>query len=379
LNDSSRANTPKTKDQKPKTKTKNKDQESLAVAEISIGKVRGKRFREVKRRTVDLGRGDSIRFDFLQPGSTMPLVVQPNDLEVDLASWAEGNRELIEAQLLAHGALLFRGFGLHSAIEFERCAREICGELFAEYGDLPHERESGAVYQSTPYPANEAILFHNEAAHTHRWPMKQFFFCVKAAEQGGETPVVDCRKVYQALGQRITEQFKRKELMYVRNFIPTLDVSWQNFFRTTDRAAVEAYCRRSSIDFSWRDDGGLRTRQFCPAIARHPRTNEDIFFNQVQLHHISSLSPAVREAVLASFSEEDLPRNVYHRDGSPIEESVMEEVNRAYCEAAVSFPWREGDMLMLDNMLVAHSRQPYVGQRKIVVAMADMCDQRGND
>jgi alpha-ketoglutarate-dependent taurine dioxygenase len=209
--------------------------------------------------------------------------------------------------------------------------------------------------------------------------MKQFFFCMKAADHGGETPIVDCRKVYQALGQRITEQFKRKELMYVRNFIPSLDVSWQNFFRTTDRVAVEAYCRRNSIDFSWRDDGGLRTRQFCQAIARHPKSNEEIFFNQVQLHHMSSLSPTIREAVMASFREEDLPRNVYYRDGSPIEESVMEEVNRVYWEAAVSFPWREGDLLMLDNMLIAHARKPYVGQRKIVVAMAEMFDRRGSD
>jgi alpha-ketoglutarate-dependent taurine dioxygenase len=346
------------------------------MADIPIEQVASKRFREVKRRAVDFSRRDQIRTAFFQVENTMPLVIQPNASEVDLASWAESNRVFIEEQLLTYGAVLFRGFGLSSATDFERSARAICSELFVDYGDLPRAHDSDAVYESTPYPADQTILFHNEAAHTHRWPMKQLFFCVKAAAQGGETPIVDCRKVYQALGLGITEEFKRRELVYVRNFIPSLDVSWQDFFRTTDRAAVAIYCRQASIDFSWRDDGGLRTRQFCQAVTCHPKTGENVFFNQVQLHHLSSLSPTIREAVVTSFREEDLPRNVYYRDGSAIEDSIMEEIHRVYWQTAVSFEWREGDLLMLDNMLVAHARQPYVGHRKIIVAMAEMFDRQ---
>jgi hypothetical protein len=72
------------------------------------------------------------------------------------------------------------------------------------------------------------------------------------------------------------------------------------------------------------------------------------------------------------FREENLPRNVYYGDGSPIEYSVLEEIQAIYREATVSFPWQQGDVLMLDNMLVAHSRNSYVGSRKIVVAMGEM-------
>jgi len=36
----------------------------------------------------------------------------------------------------------------------------------------------------------------------------------------------------------------------------------------------------------------------------------------------------------------------------------------------IVFPWLTGDVLMLDNMLTAHARDPFEGPRKVVVAMA---------
>jgi len=109
-------------------------------------------------------------------------------------------------------------------------------------------------------------------------------------------------------------------------------------------------------------------------VIRHPQTGEMSFFNQVQLHHVYCLEPAVRQSLFSLFKQEDLPRHVYYGDGSPIPDSVMEQVGEAYEKAAVRFEWQEGDMVTLDNMLTAHARDPYVGARKIVVAMGDMLD-----
>jgi hypothetical protein len=108
------------------------------------------------------------------------------------------------------------------------------------------------------------------------------------------------------------------------------------------------------------------------AIAKHPKTGESVFFNQLQLHHISCLDLDIRQSMLSVFGEENLPRNVYYGDGSPIEDSVMEEVGAVYEKAKISFPWQQGDVLMLDNMLAAHGRNPYAGDRKILVAMGEM-------
>jgi hypothetical protein len=67
-----------------------------------------------------------------------------------------------------------------------------------------------------------------------------------------------------------------------------------------------------------------------------------------------------------------LPRNCYYGDGSLIEDSVMEEIGRVYAALEVSFPWHQGDILLLDNMLTAHARNPFSGLRKIYVSMGDM-------
>jgi alpha-ketoglutarate-dependent taurine dioxygenase len=161
--------------------------------------------------------------------------------------------------------------------------------------------------------------------------------------------------------------------MYVRNYIEGLDVGWQEFFQTSEKAAVEELCRRTSVEFAWSSGGALKTRRLCEAIIEHPVTGEKIFFNQIQLHHPFCLDPAVRASLLSLVSDEgEMPRNVYYGDGSPIEASVISELLQIYKETAISFPWRVGDILMLDNMLTAHGRNAFVGPRKIVVAMGDM-------
>src|SRR5262249_30710512 len=214
-------------------------------------------------------------------------------------------------------------------------ASTLCPELFGEYGDLPREAMGGKVYGSTPYPSDQPILFHNESSHMHRWPRKIFFFCMQAAAQGGETPIVDCRKVYARLNPELARRFREKGLLYVRNYTEGLDVSWQSFYGTQDRARVEEICRAAGTEFEWVGADGLRTRQRCPAVVRHPATGEESFFNQLQLHHVSCLEPAVRESLLSMMREEELPRNVFYGDGSRIEDSVMEEVGRVYRENAV--------------------------------------------
>jgi len=337
---------------------------------IPASKVRS--LKSVTRKRIALSTTSAVTIGYLKPAETLPLLIEPSAGALDLTDWAKANLAFIETELLTHGAILFRGFGVSSIAEFESFAAAICPDLFTEYGDLPRPQVSGRVYDSTPYPADRWILFHNESSHMHTWPLKQWFFCVQAPQQGGETPIVDCRKLYERIDRHIVDDFERKGIIYVRNFTGDLDVRWQDFFKTSDRSVVEQYCKDAAFDLKWTGNDRLRIRDPTVAVTQHRKNGAKVWFNQIQLWHPACIDAATRESLLSMFGEEDLPRNCYYGDGSRIEDSVMAHISDVYRETAVAFPWQERDVLMLDNMLVAHGRSPFVGPRKIVVAMGEM-------
>lgn len=333
---------------------------------------RARKFVAGRRRGISLGGIAMVDERPMQQEVGYPLLMTPAREGVDLAEWAGSDPGGIEARLHRHGSILFRGFGVSSAERFERFASAVCPNLNGEYGDLPKEVQGERVYKSTPYPEDKAILFHNEGSHTHCWPMKQFFSCQIVAPQGGETPIVDCRDMFRRLSRPLTRRFAERGLLYVRNFVEGLDVSWQDFFRTDDRQALGRRLDALGIQHEWTGANNLRTRQAGPAVACHPRTGDWVFFNQLQLHHVGYLAAEERAALLELFDEQDLPRNVYYGDGQPIEDDVIAEVGALYDAMSISFPWESGDVLMVDNMLVAHGRHPFSGPRKVIVAMGEM-------
>lgn len=314
---------------------------------------------------------ESCQVSQLSHETGLPVVISPVDQRT-VADYRDVIGHLIGAHLSTVGGLLFRGFPIESVVDFETFVRMISPDLASyEFGSTPRSQVANQVYTSTEYPPHQHIPLHNEQAYTTEWPMKIWFYCAQASSEGGYTPIADSREVYRRIPARIRERFLEKGVMYVRNYGNGLDVPWTKVFNTMDRAVVERFCRASGIACEWKPNGELRTRQVCQAVAVHPRTSETVWFNQAHLFHVSNLEPTVREALLSFIDEEDLPRQAFYGDGTPIETAVLEEIRAVYQCHAVQFPWRNGDIMMLDNMLVAHGRTPFKGSRKILVAMAE--------
>lgn len=325
-----------------------------------------------RRAAVSVREEDLVVFEELEPGRALPLVVRASTPDIALAGWAANNKELIEARLLQHGGILFRDFHVQSENDFERFITAVAGGLL-EYRERssPRTRVTGNVYTSTEYPATHSIFLHNENSYQASWPLKIFFHCAVPAQEGGATPIADCRRVLAHLDPETRDRFVRKQVMYVRNFGDGLGLPWQEVFQTADRAAVEDYCRTAGIQCEWKSGNQLRTRQVRQAVARHPRSGELVWFNHAAFFHVSSLEAPMRDGLLQSYDEDDLPTNTYYGDGTPIEAATLEEIRESYRRETVSFPWQAGDVLLLDNMLTAHGRAPFVGPRRILVGMAD--------
>ncbi|CAM5721583.1 TauD/TfdA family dioxygenase OS=Streptomyces alboniger OX=132473 GN=CP975_33860 PE=4 SV=1 [Streptomyces alboniger] len=69
--------------------------------------------------------------------------------------------------------------------------------------------------------------------------------------------------------------------------------------------------------------------------------------------------------------EENLPSQTYYGDGEPIPDDVMDHLRACYRTASTRFDYRADDVLVIDNMLVSHGREPFTGPRRIAVAMAE--------
>jgi SAM-dependent methyltransferase/alpha-ketoglutarate-dependent taurine dioxygenase len=333
-----------------------------------------KRFRSVKPVSVNLDRSRIVNIGRLLPDESLPLLLQPGDDEVDLIEWALNNRDLIETHAVKEGALLFRGFGRPTAEQFARFAQSICAELLTDNGEHQRELVERGIYSPVFYPQDKQIIWHNENSYNYQWPTRIFFCCVKPPLQGGQTPIVDSRRVFAEVDAGIKEQFISKGVKYVRTYGDGAGLDWQTVFQTTNRVEVERRCRESLTEYRWLGENRLQTSCVRPAVVKHPRTGELTWFNQAQHWHTSCLDQATRAALQSMFPPEEMPRNCSYGDGSPIQDHDMEVILKIYGQLQVQFDWQAGDVLLLDNLLTAHGRNQYEGERKLLVAMGMMLD-----
>lgn len=329
-------------------------------------------FTRRQRRPISLAPSDLVTSAPLVAGRPLPLVCTPAMAGVDLVAWVADNREQVRADLLVHAGVLFRSFGPREVEDFQEIVRILGGDLLTySYASTPRSRVAGNVYTSTEYPASQEIPLHNELAYSHEWPMKLGFFSIQSAPEGGETPLADSRRVFARIPEEIRRRFAERRLRYVRNYGQGLDLSWADVFKTEDRAEVERFCTEAGIEWTWGDGDSLRTSQVLDAVHRHPETGEEVWFNQAHLFHVSSLGAEARATLENSLGVDNLPRNVYFGDGGPIPDSDLDAVRAAFAAEKVAFRWQDGDVLILENMLVAHGRHPFAGPRRLVVGMSE--------
>ena len=212
---------------------------------------------------------------------------------------------------------------------------------------------------------------HHELSYALEFPGLLLFACIGAPAAGGATAIADSPSVLRALPAELVERFEREGWLLTRSYNGEVGASVAESFGTDDRAAVERYCRANAIEFDWQPDGGLRTRQRRSAVVRHPVTGERCWFNQVAFLNEWTLAPEVREFLVDVYGADGLPFNTRFGNGDPIGEDVVALINEVYDAHTVREPWQAGDLLLVDNVRTAHSREAFEGPREVLVGLAD--------
>jgi alpha-ketoglutarate-dependent taurine dioxygenase len=306
----------------------------------------------------------------LQPGRVPMLQA---DSIGDGPSWAALHRDALGAVVAEHGAVLIRGLGLRDATEVAAVFRGLAsGGLMIEREAFAERQTYGeGVYSSSKWPPNQPMCMHHELSYRLEFPGQMLFACLSAPTTGGATGVADSTAVLDALPRDLVERLEREGWILVRNYNEEIGASVARAFGTEDRGAVESYCRANAIEFEWQHSGGLRTWQHRSAVVRHPVTGRRCWFNQIAFLNDRTLDPEVREFLVDTYGADGLPFTTRFGGGEPVGEDVVHLLDEVYKAATIREPWQVGDLMLVDNIGSAHSREPFTGPRKVLVGMAD--------
>ncbi|MDN5861263.1 MAG: TauD/TfdA family dioxygenase [Pseudonocardia sp.] len=290
----------------------------------------------------------------------------------DAEGWTNYHRGALRDVLARYGAVLVRGLGLRTHDQAAAVFRLVGGDLMTEREAFaPRERFPSGIYSSSTWPANQPMCMHHELSYALEVPRLMMFACRTAASGGGATGVADAAAVLDALPPGLVERFEREGWVLARNYNDEIGASVADAFGTDDRPAVEAYCRANAMEFQWQPDGGLRTWQRRRAVTVHPVTGRRCWFNQIAFLNEWTMESDVREFLVDSYGPQGLPFTTLFGNGEPVGKQVVDLIADVYTAHTLREAWQPGDLLLVDNIRSAHSREPFEGQREVLVGMAD--------
>ncbi len=301
----------------------------------------------------------------------------------------------LRRELASRGGLLFRGFNVDTAEDFERALRAFGLDLAVDYsfGMTKRTQMGDRVFSSTDFSRHLMIPPHTEMSYSHRRPGWISFFCLQAPGRYGETPCFDMAGVLQHLSGDLRNRLERK-VSYIRRIPPKHSLIGQErtileTFGTEDRKQIRSQAAELGTETHWTDDGILETTTILSPITRHPSTGApclNAIFTDLAAQAIlferfaGRYGPAERlliKSLLRLANRTKLARAYETRvDGEPLSEAELRQLFDALFENAVIFHWRQGDVLLLDNIRTGHGRLPFHGKRRIMACFGDMYDLR---
>lgn len=301
-------------------------------------------------------------------------MLTPCAIEGDPLAWWRATAPEVERQLRDDGGVVIDGDGLCRRVDtFRRLAEAVCGPLTTDNPE--HERveddPSAAVNRPTPFSRSEKLLWHNENTFAHVWPRRIAFGCQQVG-QGGETPTVDMAAVHERLAPSTRAAFREAGVTYVRRLGMDVGLSWQQIYRTSDPAVAERMCDGEGTEWSWDERGAvLTTRQRRPAVVTEPSSGLEVFVAQVLHWHPRALAAGLREALTTIYGPSELPKSCTFGDGSPIPDEHIDELIEVCAALEQVVEWQPDRVIVLNNLRRGHARNPYTGERRLLVAIGD--------
>ena len=332
---------------------------------------------------------DHVKLDASVGVTNFPVFLSPRPAElaespVAFVRWFGAHSNALMNLCHQSGAIVLRGFAVHDTADFAAVVANIDMPAFGYAGGAtPRTALSDKVFESTRYPAQYKLQLHQEMAYLPHFPSALVFFCRIAAATGGETIIGDMRDFGRSLPAAFASDLRNKGVRYVRNYrdpqwrtghtlMDDYHRTWPDALGTSDRAEAEQLCREMGVEPRWEANGSLSMIYVGPGFVKHPATGEEVWFNQlVTQFYAPELIGEERFDLIAQHYTKSSPPpvQVTFGDGTPFDSGMIVDFARSIAAREVAFPWRAGDIMILDNFLTAHGRNPFTGQRDVQVAL----------
>ena len=324
----------------------------------------------------------------MPPPVGLPLVIcaESGSTVETLARRLDVGRSLLQRQVARVGAILFRGFGVRDARALSSLVASAGGEPMRYLGgDSPRTHVGGEVYTSTECPPAIRIPLHNELSYLSVYPRHLWFACVTPAARGGETTIADGRAIWRALDPSVRERFARSGVRYTYSFrgesfwwraldrVRKVGKSWMEAFETDDWRVADAHCRQLASRHRWLPSGRVVLELDGPASLADPRTGEPAWFNQAHLFRFNPRYLGWRNYLLARIlyaRRDSLSHDAQFGDGSPLDGATLSHLYDVMEAHTVPVRWQAGDVLWLDNRVCLQGRNPFRGQRRVLVTLS---------
>lgn len=296
-------------------------------------------------------------------------------------NWITERFDWLQAHLLKHGGILFRGFPVKAATDFDAFVSSFSAWEDLSYADsLSYAVRLPVVGRvcTTNEGKTGGMVFHHEQAQTPKWPSKLFFFCERPATTGGGTGICPSDAVYLELEKHFPDFIKdceegvRYTALLRAEADPSIGVGrgWKSFFGKETKEEVEE--RMKELGYSWEwvvgEDGTevlKSTSPVLPAVRTAPGTDRKVFFNQI----VAMIANAQEFAERSGASEINIGRFLHFANGHPVDVDILRAAKRICDDLAVELNWQAGDVALLDNYLVMHARRAFDGPRRVLASL----------
>lgn len=298
-----------------------------------------------------------------------PAVLYPNpnvSKPIQLPDAIKANKEWLDSLLLKYGAILFRGFPVSTAYDFNEAIEATGYDDFPYVGAGARTKVCGRVYTANESPPEEEIGFHHELSHLDNSPSKLFFFCEVEPGSGGETCIVLSQVIYDKMKHKhptFIRNLEEKGLMYNKvmgkEFDPSKAIGrgWKAMFSTDDKKVAEERAAKTGSKLEWMGDN------VKVVVGPKPCFRYDEARQRKTWFHGLTNSYGVRDKL-----NDDPANSVVFGDGESLPREAVHDYLNTLDEECVALQWRKGDVLLVDNLAVLHARRPLLAPPRRILA-----------